>query len=104
MNDLAPSKAQQQSHRDRSEDIHERRTDRGRRHCAQVCPKQPLRRPFKFREFPRLHPEGLHNLITGNGFVKNVLDICQLVLTTTGGAADTVSNLPCRKNYEWDEQ
>src|SRR5438046_10527814 len=83
MNDLLAAKQQEQGNSDRTENVHEGGTYGRSCHRTQVGAKQTLCSSFKLREFPCLHAEGLYDAVAGDGFVKNVLDIREFVLTAT---------------------
>ena len=57
----------------------------------------------KSSNLPRLHAESLHDAIAGDGLVKNVLNVGQLVLASPGGLPYSLTNASSRKNDEWHE-
>ena len=88
--DLLPAQQQKQGNGDRAEDIHQRRTDGGRGHGAQVGAEQALRRFGEAGNLPGLHAEGFHDAVAGDGLVQNVLNVGQLVLASARGVANPV--------------
>src|SRR6266850_1979598 len=77
--DLRTPQQQEQRNRNGSEEIHQRRTERGGAHPAQVGPEQPSRGFTKARALPALHAERLHDAIACNSFLHDVLDVGELV-------------------------
>ncbi len=71
----------------------ERRFARNRR-CAAFAEPSNL---------PRLHTEGLHDAVPGDGLVEDVLHVGKLILSSAGGGADTAADAHRGKNDDWDE-
>ena len=60
--------------------------------------EQPVRCLAKARDLPGFHAECLHNPVAGDGFLKNVLNVSQLVLSASGSVSNATSDLaPPRK-------
>ncbi len=98
--------AQQQKQGDGrcAEDIHQRRTDGGRRDRAQVGAEQAAGRRAEAGDLPVLHAEGFHDAVAGDGFVQDVLDFGQLVLPAARGAAHPAADFARRINDDGNEQ
>ena len=91
--DLVASEQEQKGDGDCAESIHQRRTDGGGRHRTQVSAQETLCGSAKAGYLPRFHAECFHNAIARNGFVQDILDFGQLVLSAAGGVADAAANL-----------
>src|SRR5262245_14019786 len=65
VNLIAPQQKQQRDSNG-AEQIHERRTERGSAHPAQICAEEPLGSLTKTPALPALHTEGLHNSVASN--------------------------------------
>src|SRR5690348_6687020 len=100
---VAPQE-QQQRDADCADDVHGGRTDGGRGHRAQVGSEQPTCRRPEPAHLPLFHAERFHDAVAGNGFVEQVVDVGQLVLTAAGGVAHPPANPARGKNHERDKQ
>src|SRR5262249_3642210 len=95
VHDFLAAEKQHQGNGNRAKNIHERRTDGCCCDGTQVGPKQALCRAAEAGNLPGLHTEGLHNAVAGNSFLKDVLDVGQLVLALASGMPDLPADL-CR--------
>jgi ABC-type multidrug transport system fused ATPase/permease subunit len=102
--DLFSSQQKKQSNGDGAKDIHQRRTDRHRRHRAQIGAQQPLCGFAEARDLPRFHAEGLHDPVAGNRLMKDVLNVCQLILPLARGVPNAAADLSCGVHNERYEQ
>jgi len=66
---------------DGADGIHQRRADGLDAHVAQIGAEEATRGCLEAHHLPDFGVEGLHDAIAGHGFVQDVLDLGQLVLT-----------------------
>src|SRR6266567_3957372 len=104
MNDLLAAKQQKKGNGNCTENVPQRRTDGRSCNGAQIGTEQTLRGFAEAGELPGLHAEGFHNAVAGDGLMKNVLDIGQLVLAPAGGAPHAHTDLGGGKNDEGYKQ
>jgi hypothetical protein len=102
--DLVAAHQQQQRDGHRAENIHQRRADRERRHHSEVGPEQPSRGGAEALHLPVLHPERFDDAVAGDGFVQNVLDLGQLVLSAARRAAHLPADFSRRIQNHGNEQ
>ncbi len=84
---LIAANPQQQGDGHRADGVHQRRTDRLDPHTAQVGAEQAPGGALETKDFPKLCVERLHDAITGNGLVQDVLDFGELVLAGAGAGS-----------------
>ena len=95
--DAVATQQDQQRDGDRAEDVHHRRADGCGADGAQVGAEQAPGSLAEAARLPRFHAERLHDAHAGDGFVQDVLDLGQLVLTLASGAADPAPDAPRRQ-------
>ncbi len=99
-----PAHQQQQGNCNRAQNIHQRRADRKRRHQPKIRPEQPSRGGAEAFHLPVLHAKCLDDPVPGNGFVQNVLDLGELVLSAPRRAAHLPADFSRRVQNRGNEQ
>src|SRR5256885_1476538 len=103
VNNLLAAEQQQQHDRDSAEDVHQGRTDGCGSNRTQIGAEQALRGGAEARELPGLHAECLHDAVSSDAFVKDVLDIGQFVLSATSRMANACADFAGREDNERDK-
>ena len=78
---------------DGADGVHQGRTDGLNAHAAQVGAEQATGRFLEAQNLPQLGVERLHDAIAGDGFMQNVLNLGELVLTGAGAGANFPADL-----------
>ena len=102
--DLVPAHEDEQRNGNRTENIHQRRTDGERRHQSKIRVEQASRGGAEASYFPVLHAKRLDDPVAGNRLVQNVLDLGQLILAAPCGAAYLPADFSGRVQNGGNEQ
>ena len=98
--DFVATHQQQQRDGNITDGIHQRRTDGLNAHAAHIRTEQPAGCPLEAQNLPKLRIKGLHNPVSGDRFMEDILYLGQLVLPRSGPGAHFPADFARRRNND----
>src|SRR6187402_3504 len=98
------SDPEQESDGYRTDRIHQWRRDGLDAYRFEVGTEEAARGCTEARHLPAFHAEGLHDAVARDGFIQDVLDLCELVLAASSRLAHATTDPPRRRDDDGNEK